>query len=81
MREIIVVNVRPALASLAMAAVVLFCEQFMEQMVPLLRLLLVVALGSCAFIVSLVLLWRLAGSPDTIEKSILSVAKRQLVRQ
>jgi hypothetical protein len=69
---------RPFLAAIAMTVFVLICEQWTFALAPIVRLMVVVALGSCAYLGALVTIWYLVGRPDTIEKVILSIAMRRL---
>lgn len=65
---------RPILAALAMAAMVLAAQACLPA-IPLIRLLGAMAVGGAAYGGTLVLLWVLAGRPNTLEADIIILAR------
>ena len=68
---------RPLLAALAMAAMVLAIQQIAPPH-PLPRLLLTIPAGAATFAATLFALWTLAGRPDSVERDTLNWLKRRL---
>lgn len=71
---------RPAIAALAMSAVVEGVELAAVDWSPLPRLLASVGAGAATFAAAVLAAWALAGRPETIERDLLSIARRTLRR-
>ena len=71
--------VRPLLAALAMAAVVVALQQVAPP-VPALRLVLCIAAGAVSFVATLLALWALAGRPASVERDALAWVQAKLGR-
>lgn len=65
---------RPVVGASLMVAAVLFTDTFCRDLLPLLRLLLLAAVGAISYVIATLLLWIGSGRPDGAEKSLLDSA-------
>ena len=65
---------RPILAATLMGTAVLFVDVWGVEMLPLLRLLLLMAIGAFSYILAIIFLWIGSGRPASAEKSLLDSA-------
>jgi len=72
---------RPALGALVMIVAVEAVEVAAAGWPALPRLLAAIAAGAATFAGTVLLAWRLAGAPDTIERDLLGMAGRRMLRR
>lgn len=76
--DIVRSNIRPAIAAGVMCAAVLPASEAIVTFHPIVRLLLLVAVGALTFLAALLALWHVSGRPSGVEQTLVaSLSKRR----